>query len=161
MAIYWIDAGVLITAKNRHYAFNLVPKFWPWLYGQLEVGTIRMPSMSFQELIIGNDDLAKWCKEKKNTGFFCVRPDREVQKRYETVAEYVCGKYKPHQTAEFLRGADGWIIAHALESQGFVVTEENTAHNKSKIKIPVIAKALHVTWKNTFDMCQELKANFS
>lgn len=160
MAIYWIDAGVLIMAKNRHYGFDLVPKFWTWIHGQLEVGTVRMPKIAHQEITDGNDELAKWCKERKALGFFCVRPDRKVQERFGTIADYVCGKYKQHQAAEFLRGADGWVIAHALETQGFVVTEENLHHNKSKIKIPTVAKALHAPWKTTFDMCRDLGAKF-
>jgi uncharacterized protein DUF4411 len=160
MPIYWIDAGVLIMAKNRHYAFELVPKFWTFMHGHLEAGTIRMPKLAFEEVIDGNDDLARWCKDRKGIGSFCVKPDRNVQERYRTIAGYVYEKYKPHQAAEFLRGADGWVIAHALESQGFVVTEENTLHNKSKIKIPTVSKALHAPWKNTFDMCKELGARF-
>jgi Domain of unknown function (DUF4411) len=65
-----------------------------------------------------------------------------------------------HQAGEFLRGADGWLIAHALETHGFVVTEENVRHNVSRIKIPTVAKALSAPWKNTVDMCKELGAAF-
>jgi hypothetical protein len=160
MSIYWIDAGVLITAKNRHYGFDLVPKFWIFMHGQLDRGIIRMPRIAYEEVTDGNDDLAKWCKERKKIGYFCVKPDRAVQDRYKLIADYVYEKYKSHQAAEFLRGADGWIIAHALESNGFVVTEETTNHYKSKIKIPAISKVMDAPWKNTFDMCKELHATF-
>jgi hypothetical protein len=160
MPVYWIDAGVLIMASKRYYSFELVPRFWIWLHGHVEGGTIRMPKMAFEEVIDGTDDLAKWCKERKGLGFFCVKADKAVQRQYRMIANYVSGKYKPHQVAEFLKGADGWIIAHALETQGFVVTEETTAHNKSKVKIPTVSKALDAPWKNTFDMCKELKAKF-
>jgi hypothetical protein len=160
MPIYWIDAGVLIMASNGHYGFKLVPKFWTWIHGQIECGTVRMPKLAYQEVVDGNDELARWCKDRKGLGYFCVRPEKEVQLRYKTIADYVYIKYKAHQAGEFLRGADGWLIAHALETQGFVVTEENVRHNLSKIKIPTVAKALHAPWKNTVDMCKELGAKF-
>ncbi len=133
MPIYWIDSGVLITAKNRTYGFQLVPKFWVFMQNQLEAGTIRMPRMAFEEIADGNDDLAKWCKLRKGIGSFCVRADKQVQKRYASIAEYVYGKYKYHQAAEFLKGADGWVIAHALETHGFVVTDESIHYNKSVV----------------------------
>lgn len=160
MGIYWIDAGVLITAKNGLYGFELVPKFWPWLQEQLTIGTVRMPRIAFEEVTDGNDELAKWCKLRKSIGHFCVKENKNVQERYGTVAEYVNQKYTPHQVAEFLRGADGWLIAYALETQGFVVTEESTKHNKSRIKIPTVSKALSAPWKTTADMCKELGAKF-
>jgi hypothetical protein len=159
--IYWIDAGVPITAANGLYGFNLVPKFWSWLHGQMEAGTIQMPKLAFLEITDGNDELARWCKTRKNVGHFCVRPNPQVQSRYAEVAEYVRSKYKIHQVSEFLKGADGWIIAHALHTRGYVVTSENTKHNRSKIKIPTVAKALSVAWKTTTDMCSELGATFS
>ncbi len=160
MPIYWIDAGVLITAKNRHYGFELVPKFWDFMHDQIQAETIRMPKLAFEEVTDGNDELSKWCKQRKSMGAFCIKADKHVQKRYAAVAEYVYSKYKHHQAAEFLRGADGWVIAHALESNGFVVTEETTNYNRSKVKIPTVAKVLHAPWKNTFDMCKELNARF-
>jgi Domain of unknown function (DUF4411) len=29
--MYLLDSDVLISAKNLHYAFDLVPGFWSWL----------------------------------------------------------------------------------------------------------------------------------
>jgi hypothetical protein len=161
--IYWVDASVLITAKNGHYSFDLVPKFWNWLESNLKDGAIRMPHMSYEEIMKGNDELTSWCKHKKSVGHFCVRPSKGVQERYTFVAEHVQSTYgnKPHQVAEFMKGADGWVIAHALDTHGVVVTDENREHNKSKIKIPIVCKALSVTWRNTVDMCKELGAKFA
>jgi hypothetical protein len=160
--IYWIDSGVLIQAKNGLYAMELVPKFWGFVEAQLKAGVIRMPKMSFDEVTDGNDDLAKWCKSRRNIGYFCCKSSgREVQARYGTIAEYVAENYPPHAVAEFLKGADGWVIAHALATSGFVVTEELRNKYKSKIKIPVVSKALRVPWKATHQMCRDLKANFS
>jgi hypothetical protein len=160
MPIYWIDAGVLITAKNGHYGFNLVPKFWAWIHGQIESDVVRMPKLAYKEILDGNDELARWCKDRKGLGSICVKATKPIQDRYDQIANYVYGKYTAHQAGEFLRGADGWLIAHALETHGFVVTEENVRHNVSRIKIPTVAKALSAPWKNTVDMCKELGAAF-
>jgi hypothetical protein len=29
--MYLVDADVFIEAKNKHYAFDVVPGFWDWL----------------------------------------------------------------------------------------------------------------------------------
>ena len=161
MAIYWIDAGVLITAKNTLYGFDLVPKFWIWLHGELHKGTIRMPKIAFQEVTDGNDELARWCKERKGLPHFCVKSSaRSVQDRFGEIVEYVYGKHKRHQAGEFLRGADGWIIAHALDTHGFVVSSENERSYRAKVKIPTISKHFGAPLKSTADMCRELKASF-
>lgn len=162
-AIYWIDSGVLIQAKNGYYAMELVPKFWTFIETELRTGTIRMPKMCFDEVTDGTDDLAKLCKQRKNIGHFCCKSNKAVQDAYRVVANHVAENHRPHAVADFLKGADGWVIAHALATEGFVVTEElrNRYKSKIKIKIPVIAKALRCPWKATHEMCRELKAKFS
>jgi hypothetical protein len=160
VAPYWIDSGVLISAKNGLYAPSLVPGFWTFLEAQLTRGTIRMPKMCFDEVTNGNDDLAKWCKARKAVGHFCVKSDREVQRRFGEVADYIASKHSPHAAADFLKGADGWVIASALATGGYVVTEELRNKYKSKIKIPIVAKDLKAPWKATHEMCRELGAKF-
>lgn len=160
--IYWIDSGVLIQAKNGAYGMELVPKFWTFIETQLKAGTVRMPKICFDEVTDGTDELAKWCKARRTIGHFCCKSSgKDVQESYRVVAEYVATKYKPHQAADFLKGADGWVIAHALATTGIVVTEELRNNYKSKIKIPIVAKALRAPWRATHEMCREMKANFS
>jgi hypothetical protein len=161
VAPYWIDSGVLIQSQNGHYAMELVPKFWTFIETELKAGTIRMPKMCFEEVTDGDDDLSKWCKRRKNIGYFCCTANRDVQERLGAVSQYVYDNYPPHVAADFLKGADPWVIAHALATGGFVVTEELRNKYKSKLKIPVIAKAMHAPWKATYEMCKELGAHFS
>jgi hypothetical protein len=162
VAVHWLDAGVLIQAANRYYRFDLVPKFWDFLDAQLDIGTVRMSRLTYDEILSGNDDLATWCKKRKTRGL-CVSPSKTVQEHYGKVTAHVNSlpKYKTHHVAEFLRGADGWVIAHAWEDKGIVVTEELTTGTASKIKVPTVAKALGVKWCNTFDMLKTLEAKFS
>ena len=157
LSVYWIDSGVLIGAKNGLYAPELVPAFWTFIETQLKNGNVRMPKKCFDEVTDGNDWLAKWCKQRKNVGHFCCKSSaRDVQQHYATVAAHVMNKYPQHAAAEFLKGGDGWVIAHAAASGGFVVTEELRNKYKSKVKIPIISKDLRVTWKATHEMCKEL-----
>ena len=156
--IYWIDAGVLIQAKNGLFAMDIVPTFWTFIETKLKDGSVRMPKMCFDEVTDGNDELARWCKQRRNIGYFCCKAssDKDVQTRYSKIAEHVVANHSRHAAAEFLRGADGWVIAHALATSGYVVTEELRNNYKSKIKIPVISKTLKATWKPTHQMCREL-----
>ena len=158
---YWIDSGVLIQAKNGLYAMELVPKFWTFIETELKSGRIRMAKMCFDEVTDGNDELAKWCRSRKGIGHFCCKADATVQDAYKTVADHVAANHRPHAAGEFLKGADGWVIAHAIATGGFVVTEELRNNYKSKVKIPTVSKALRCPWKATHEMCKELKANFS
>jgi hypothetical protein len=157
---YWLDANVFIQAKNGPYAFKLVPQFWIFLSEQLECGKIRTSKMVYDELIDGNDDLAIWFKQRKEKGL-CQAVNQGVQQRYVSVANHIATTYKPHQCAEFLLGADGWLIAHAMDGSGVVVTQESDRSHKSKIKIPTICKVFGVQCLNTYEMLADLEANFA
>jgi hypothetical protein len=115
-----------------------------------------MPRICFREVTDGNDWLAKWCKDRKNIGHFCCNAGKDVQERYGDVANFVYSRHPPHAAADFLKGGDGWVLAHAAASGGFAVTEELRNKYKSKVKIPVIAKNLRIPWKATHEMCKEL-----
>lgn len=157
MSIYWIDSGVLIDAKNGLYDPDLVPQFWTFIETHLKNGNVRMPKKCFDEIADGNDWLAKWCKQRKNIGHFCCKSsDKEVQGRFQVVAEYVITTHPQHAAAEFLKGGDGWVIAHAAATGGFVVTAELRNKYKSKVKIPIVSKSLRIPWKATKEMCKEL-----
>lgn len=157
MSIYWIDSGVLINAKNGLYAPELVPAFWTFIEAQLKSGNVRMPKKCYEEVTDGNDWLAQWCKLRKNIGHFCCKSsDRDVQRHFAEVAEYVMANNKHPAAAEFLKGGDGWVLAHAAASGGFAVTEELRNKYKSKVKIPIVAKGMRIRWKATHEMCKEL-----
>jgi hypothetical protein len=157
--IYWLDANVFIQAQKGPYAFNLVPKFWTFLSGQLAKGIIRTPKMVYDELVEGQDDLTAWCKQRRQKGL-CHHPDQAVQTCYGTIASHVATEFKPHQAAEFLMGADGWLVAHAMNGDGIVVTQETERSHRAKIKIPTICKIFSVKWMNTYEMLRDLGASF-
>jgi hypothetical protein len=116
VAAHWLDAGVLIQAANRYYKLDLVPQFWNFLDAQLDIGTIRMSKLTYDEIVAGNDSLAAWCKKRKSRGL-CISPNKEVQEHYGTITAHVSAlpKYKPHHVSEFLKGADGWVPCCLIE----------------------------------------------
>lgn len=159
MPIYWIDAGVLIQAERGPYGMEMVPQFWQFIHEQLEKETIQMCRRAFQECTEGGyeDELAAWCRSRKKMGL-CRNETQAVQAEYGTIVSLIHHLYpgKPHQVAEFLRGADGWVIACALATDGVVVTMETERSHKSKIKIPTVAKRFDVRCVDTYQMLREL-----
>jgi hypothetical protein len=158
--IHWLDANVFIEAKNGPYAFKLVPQFWILISEQLESGTVACPKMVYDELIDGKDDLAEWLKPRKEKGM-CHHSSEPVQNCVNIIADHVVSKFPSHQAAEFLMGADPFLIAHAMNGDGVVVTQESDKSHKAKSKIPTVCKALQVRCINTYQMLKALKADFS
>lgn len=148
---------VLIQASNAYYPFHRVKKFWVFISEQLQTGKIKAPKIVWQEVANGNDELAEWVKQRRQTGL-CTTANKSVQAHFATVSEHVYGKYKPHLAAEFLKGGDGWVIAHAMATGGTAVTEETDKSKKAKVKIPTVCKDLNVRCVDTFTMLEELEA---
>jgi hypothetical protein len=156
---FWIDASVLIQAEKKAYPFVRVPQFWTFIDEKLASGEIKMPRLAYEEIVWFGDDLSKWCKARKSNGL-CIRASKDVQEEcLGRVSGYVYNKFAHHQAAHFLKGADAWLIAHALCEGGTVVTEE-TRGVKLKVKIPAVTKALGGTWCDTSDMLNQLEARF-
>lgn len=115
--------------------------------------------MVYDELIEGNDDLAAWFKPRREKGL-CHPANEAVQQCLTTIANHVVANYKSHQAAEFLIGADPWLIAHAMDGDGIVVTQESDRSHKSKIKVPTICKIFGIKCLNTYQMLGALEARF-
>jgi Domain of unknown function (DUF4411) len=157
MLPYWIDADVLIQASNWYYPFALVPKFWSFLDKEFASGRIKSTKIVWQEVSDGTDELARWVSQRREKGL-CVAASKPVQAKYAEVSAYVYGKYKVHQAAEFLKGGDGWVIAHVMDTGGTVVTQESEKSKGAKVKVPTVCKGLNVKCINTFAMLKELTA---
>ena len=78
MSLYCLDANVFIEAKNGPYAFDILPRFWSWLDEMIAAQTIRSSFMVHRELVEGEDELARWARDRRDSGFF-VSPSQEVQ----------------------------------------------------------------------------------
>ena len=54
--MYLLDANIFIQAKNRHYAFDVVPGFWRWLERAHGIGIAGSVERVREELLVGQDE---------------------------------------------------------------------------------------------------------
>lgn len=157
MASYWLDSDFFIHSKNEPYGFEIAPGFWTFLEQKAIDGVIATSVMVYTELVEESDDeLAKWARERRASGLF-VEPDARVQERMSLIANFVSATYQPNQAAEFLKGADPWVIAHAGAHGGEVATrEQRVPQNSKKAKIPNVADQFHVNCISPYDMLRNL-----
>lgn len=155
MQTYWLDADVYIQAKNGPYRFHSVPQFWDFLSQQINADRIRSPKLVYDEILEGNDELAKWFEARADLGLRVIA-DRVVADNYRKIADHVYTSHSHHQSAKFLKGGDGWVIAHAMAEQGVVVTQESLRSVKSKVKIPTVCRHFSVRCQNTYEMLEVL-----
>lgn len=73
--MHLIDANVLITAKNQYYEFERVPEFWDWLAHMGANGAIKMPLEIMEEVLGGEDDLAKWLSDAAIRDALCLNEE--------------------------------------------------------------------------------------
>jgi hypothetical protein len=93
---------------------------------------------------------------------FC-QPDKTVQEAYTEVANHVVEKYDQRRAkvAEFLKGGDGWIIAHAMRDGGIVVSNEARLDATALVpKVPNICRSFGVGCINLPTMLTRLKFKF-
>ncbi len=143
MPEFWLDTNSFISAKNGPYGFDIAPQFWNFLDQKATEGVIASSRLVYDELHNGaEDELRKWAEARKESGLF-IEPDEDVQAAFQEIANYVKENYPHHQAAEFLDGADPWLIAHAKAHGGRVVTFESlVSADSKKPKIPNICAAL-------------------
>lgn len=163
MPRYWLDANVLIEAHRRSYPIGIVVSFWAWLAKHVEDGVVVCPRSVYQEIAEQEghqDEIAQWVQTRKDKGL-CVPSTREVQARVDEILQHVFERYKPEHAFDFSKGGDVWVIAHALEENGIVVTlESDLRPNAHKARIPDVCKRFDVRCMNTVEMLKALKAKF-
>ena len=153
MSSYWIDADVLISAKNGTYPLNtrVAEVFWSILAGAFEEGTVKMTRRARKEVLSGDDDLADWLSRRRD---LVTETPREVQDfAKKEIGGYLYSKdqhnYLMRHINRFSSGADPWIIAHAKIDGGAIVTNEESEPKSRKPKIPDVCshfkvKCIHV-----------------
>lgn len=159
-----LDANTFIEAKNRYYGLDFCPAFWDWLDAQRNAGEVLCVRSIYDELEGGGDDLASWIRMRRNHDWLKAVDAVNVQQAYRQVVAYVDGRrghYKDAAIANFMAGADPWLIAYCLAGGHTVVTHElPNPIARSSVKIPDVCNALNVPWMNTFDTLRQLNARF-
>jgi len=162
---YWLDANVLIEAKDGLYSFEIAGQFWIFLEEQASAGTICSSVQVYAEIMRweGSEDaLMKWAKPRRNSGLFCT-PGRVVQDKMREIGDYVIKTYdkRPAAVGKFLGGADPWIIAHAICDGGTVVSHEARLDKAALVpKIPNVCHAFGVGCISLPAMLKTLKFRF-
>jgi hypothetical protein len=158
---YLLDANVFIEAKNRYYSFDICPGFWEWMDQAAPAGTSHSITKVYDELVAGNDGLAKWIKSRKDGRFLDVS-DPPTQQAFAKVAQTVQrGPYTPEAKRKFLSGADPWLVAKAMTISAVIVTHER-ADPKSirRVPLPNICSNFCVSHTDTFRHLQKLSVCF-
>ncbi len=137
---YCLDANIFIEAKNRYYHFDICPGFWDWLDQQGGVVGSILPVCD--ELMDGNDTLAKWAKDRKGSGLFTDISDVVIQEFFREIAVFVTNNYEAQHANKFMDDADPWLIAYAHVNDCCVVTSEILAPGAKKLKFPISVKSL-------------------
>jgi Domain of unknown function (DUF4411) len=159
---YLIDADVLIQSKNTFYAFPLCPGFWDFLDSEIPNGELRSVRQVRLELEAGTDQLAAWAKARAGT--FFVEPTAATATAMTQVSNWVqAGPFTEPAKRDFLARADAFLIAHALELGGTVVTFEqpNQPGQTGKVKIPTVCAGLGVPFERPFAVLQRRGAVFT
>ena len=107
------DANTLIEAKNRYYGFDICPGFWDWMtdtFGK-KIGTI---DKVWEEITGYKDELSDWAKDHNGGEYILPVSDKATQDVFRRIANHVQkNQYKDAAVAEFLSGADPWLVAKA------------------------------------------------
>ena len=157
MPDHWLDSNIFIEGKKGPYGFDIAPRFWALIDELVAEGRISCPVRVYEELQDGQDDLAAWAQERRESGLF-VEPGVAVQEAFGQIVEYVQASYpNTNATRRFLNRADPWVVAHAVGEGGTVVTMELAVPpNVQKVKIPNVCCHFKVTCVNTYQMLREL-----
>jgi hypothetical protein len=141
----------------------MAESFWKWMSTQVEESVIVCPRIVYREIAENEDHkdaLARWFQTRREKGL-CIRPSKEVQNQVGVLASYVFATYEGYQATAFAKGADLWVIAHAMVDTGIVVTQESNLQPKAlKPRIPDVCKRFNVPCVSRMQMLKALNAKF-
>lgn len=162
MMRYLLDTNALITAKNRFYAFDILPSFWSWLEQVVHRGECAFLDVVADEIKAGDDGLVRWIREKiPKASILKTKQDEYVFAQYREIAEVVYHDpiFSAENKEQFMSVADPWLIAAGKTWGDTIVTFETIPGNGSKkVKIPVIAQRMGVRVVDLYQMMRELHA---
>ncbi len=156
---YLLDANVFIQAKNLHYGFDFCPAFWDWLIEANNAQKVFSIEKVSNELVAGNDELAKWAIERGSS--FFLPPDSQTMDALGQVSQWVVKQgYEPAAVNTFFQVADYYLIAHALAHEYTVVTHEIPSDSRKRIKIPNVCVGLRIRFLTPYEMLRIEHARF-
>ena len=159
--MFLFDSNTFIEAKNRYYAFDIVPAFWTWLEKVVQED-VRIIEPVLSELTGYGDEVSQWILDHKNSDWVLSIDDKETQETFAGIAlELASSSYMRPGVEKFLSGADPWLIAKAQVIGATVVTHEVFDEKcKRRVPIPNLCQPRGVKFMNTFEVLRFKAAKF-
>lgn len=154
-----IDANCFIQAKNSYYGFDFCPGYWQWIDDQNQLGVVFSLDRISDELTGMQDELSQWAKQKDDTFFLPV--DAPTLVSYQQIVTWANNEgYMQRVLDEFFRGADPFLVAHALAHGHTIVTHERIVNTgqRNKIKIPAVCQQFSVPCVTLFELLRSTGA---
>lgn len=166
MARFIVDTSVLTQAHRLYYPRDVVPGFWRTLQEAHARGDLTFIDRVLKEIndYHEEDELSEWANHLIPSSAFPSTATAEVTGEYGRLVAWVEAQARLSRAAKdrFARGADGWVVAHAIAHGGSVVSQEDRAPNsKNSIKIPDLCDAHSVAHINTIGLLRALRAQFN
>jgi hypothetical protein len=147
---YILDTNVFINMQ-RNYPLDVVGSLWAKIADNIDNGNVVSCGEVFDELSIGDDELIKWAKSRKNafltSGADVQRLVRDILQKYPAL---VTGTRKANS-------ADPFVIALAKQKECTLVSDEAWAGNGQPVKIPNVCEAYGVRLIKFVDFLREVK----
>jgi len=156
---YLLDANVFIQAKNLHYGFSFCPAFWEWIVRENRAGKVFRVEKVRDEIMEGNDDLAQWAAQHKDSLFLTL--DATMLPAMQRVSTWVTNQqYASAAVNLFLQDADYYLVAPALAGGHVVVTHEKPEVSIKRVKIPSVCIGVGIGFMNPFEILRRERALF-
>lgn len=156
--LYLLDANVLIDANRDYYSLDRVPEFWEWLEYEGREGNVKIPIDVFEEIKVGDDELADWAKQKETESALLLKEDADPVK----VSRVTNDGYAADLTDDEIEklGRDPFLIAYALDHdrQRCVVTTEASKPKRQRANrhVPDLCDMFNIPCSHTFEFVRDL-----
>lgn len=158
--LYLIDANTVIDAKDLYFAIDQVPEYWEWLIHQGQLGNVKMPTETFEEVSPGrdkDDPFYKWRKDKSTAEALLLEEEVDYAAVQRVLAEGYAPDLNDNEIDQI--GRDPFLIAYALDNPArTIVTTEvsKPTLTRQNRRVPDVCGYFGVPCINTFQMNRAL-----
>lgn len=150
---YVFDSNVFMDLQRRQ-PIDVYPSVWEKISELMEKGTITSSQEVYEEILVGDDYLSEWAKQRRE---FFLSTDEETQK----VVRDVLLKHRGLvEGGKKKNNADPFVIAVAKINRCTIVSEETPTNNPASPKIPDVCSNLGLNCINFVAFSREMKISF-
>jgi hypothetical protein len=130
------------------------------LKAQAEAGRLSIPERVFEDITNLDGALASWIRKCNSSKLVSDAPSK-VQFLSGYITKHVMERYEHQYANRFVNCGDLWIVAHAKELGGAVVTREILPDViRREAKVVDVCNQFGVPVKDIWTMLKELNASF-